>query len=171
MKNSKNDYVINFKGLDIGNHFFEFEAGDQFFEEKGAQDFKKGRVLASVELIKESTMLILNFEFKGSVVLECDRCLDKYDQQLSGKARLIVKFGEVAEEITDEIVVIPYEAYQIDISQYLYEFIALSLPVKHVHPDDKNGHSTCNSDMLERLESLTIKTDTRWDALKNINLE
>ncbi len=171
MKSSKNDYVITFKGLELGSHFFEFEIGDKFFEEKGVQDFHKGKLTANVELLKESTMLILNFDIKGFVELECDRCLEKYDHALNKKERLIVKFGEHKAELSDELVVIPHEDYQIDISQFLYEFIVLSLPIKHVHPDDEFGNSTCNRDMLDRLENLNIKTDVRWDALKNIKLD
>ena len=171
MKSSKNDYVITFKGLELGSNFFEFEIGDKFFEEKGVQDFRKGKLTANVELLKESTMLILNFDIKGFVELECDRCLEMYDHALNKKERLIVKFGEHKAELSDELVVIPHEDYQIDISQFLYEFIVLSLPIKHVHPDDEFGNSTCNRDMLDRLENLNIKTDVRWDALKNIKLD
>jgi uncharacterized metal-binding protein YceD (DUF177 family) len=171
MKNSKNDYVITFKGLELGSHDFEFEAGDRFFEEKGAEDFRKGKVNVHVEMIKETTMLVLNFDLKGSVEVACDRCLEKYDQQLEGKFRLIVKFGEEIGEMSDELVVIPHEEYQLDLSQFIYEYIVLMLPIKHVHPDDENGHSTCNQDMIDRLENMTIKSDMRWDALKNIKLD
>ena len=171
MKYLSNDYIINFKGLDVGSHYFEYKIDGTFFEAKGIQDFRKANVTAKVEMIKESTMLVFNFVFHGNVELECDRCLDRYEQQMKGTARLIVKFGDKAKEISEEILIVPFEAYQIDISQYLYEFIVLSLPVKHVHPDDKNGFPTCNPEMLERLENLTIKNDTRWDALKNIKLE
>ncbi len=170
-KSSKNDYVINFKGLETGKHFFEYDLGDKFFEFVDAQGFEKGEVKVQLELIKESTMLVLNFKLKGSVELECDRCLDEYDQKLEGDFRLIVKFGEEEKELSDEIIVIPHESYRLDISHYLYEYVALLLPLKHVHPDDELGNSTCNSDMLERLDSFKVKNDTRWDALKNIKLD
>jgi uncharacterized metal-binding protein YceD (DUF177 family) len=171
MGKNSNNYVINFKGLEPGQYDYEFQVGDKFFESYGVQDFRKGDVKVKVELLKESTMLVLNFDVEGSVELECDRCLDLYDQQVKGEFKLIVKFGEEAEELTDEIIVLPFESYQIDLSQFFYEYIALLLPMKHVHPDDEQGHSTCNQEMIQRLESLTVKSDMRWDALKNIKFD
>ena len=48
----------------------------------------------------------------------------------------------------------------------------LALPIKRVHPDDKNGKSTCDPVMLKKLEELIIDeetdTDPRWDELKKL---
>ena len=46
------------------------------------------------------------------------------------------------------------------------------LPIQKVHPDDENGKSTCDPDMLKKIrEHMVIDeniTDPRWDELKNL---
>ena len=116
---------------------------------------------------------------KGTVELMCDRCLDQYNQRVKNKNNLLVKFGIETEELSDDLIVLPLDEYQINIAQYLYELIILGLPIKHVHPDDKNGNSTCNPEMLKELEQYLVDTapinnenvqvvDERWNELKKL---
>ena len=82
-----------------------------------------------------------------------DRCLGEFDQPVENHARVIIKFGEEEEE-SDEIIVIPESETQINVAQLIYEFIALAVPIRHVHPDDENGNSTCDPNMIKKLEEL-----------------
>jgi hypothetical protein len=62
--------------------------------------------------------------------------------------------------------------------QYIYEMIALSVPLRRVHPGVKDG--SLNSEALTKLNELTIKElkedkeekeeniDPRWDKLKQL---
>jgi uncharacterized metal-binding protein YceD (DUF177 family) len=56
--------------------------------------------------------------------------------------------------------------------QHCYEYILLALPIQRVHPDDKNGESTCDPGMLDKLKEHIIieepETDPRWDELKKL---
>jgi len=86
---------------------------------------------------------------------------------------LHVKFGEIYSDESDEILILPYGTHQIDISQYIYEMVILSVPLKKIHPGIKNG--SLNSDILERLKLLQPKEketpseyDSRWDKLKDL---
>ena len=45
------------------------------------------------------------------------------------------------------------EAIEVNIQQYIYESIVLSLPAKRVHPGVKDG--TLKSEILEKLEELS----------------
>jgi len=83
---------------------------------------------------------------------------------------LIIKSGENKHEETDEILILPESEYNINVSKYIYEYIVLLLPLKHVHPIDENGNSGCNKDMLKKIKLLSKKKkyDSRWDALKKI---
>ncbi len=166
------DFEIPFQGLALGTHQFVFKIGDSFFNNLSYSEIAGGKVMAEVELIKESTMLIFNFSMKGFVDLVCDRCLEKYPQPLEGSFKLIVKFGEGPEEVSDEIITIPFEQAAFDLTHYFHEYIVLLLPLKHVHPDDDEGNSTCNVDMLEQLNKHSkTKADPRWAALKDIKLD
>ncbi len=161
--------MIPFKGLDLGNHHYDFEIKNSFFESYKLLNIHKGQLSLSVDLEKESGLMVLLFHFDGSVMLQCDRCLENYTQALSGEFRLIVKFADKFEEISDELITIPYDENRLDLSQYIYEYIILMLPIKRVHPDDEDGNSTCNQEMLDRIDNYVASTgDSRWDALKKL---
>lgn len=163
-------FVIPFSGLKIGEHHFDFEIDDKFFEAIEAAEISHGRVLVNIKLIKQERMLIFDFRISGAVEVTCDRCLDTFDQAVEGEERLIVKFGESWSEESDEVIIIPESEHQINLSQYLYEYISLLLPMKRVHPVDENGRSTCNPDMLDRIQGQdhSQASDPRWDVLKNL---
>ena len=171
-KRTNHDFDIQHKGLALGTHQFDFKIGDSFFNNIEYSEIKRGNIDANVEMIKESTMLIFNFDLQGSVELMCDRCLENYNQELKGDFKLIVKFGEETEEISDEIITISADSNEFDLTHYLYEYIVLLLPLKHVHPDDKEGNHTCDVEMLKQIEEYSeAKADPRWAALKDIKLD
>lgn len=170
---SNRQFVIPFKGLSSGKHDFVFDIDDKFFDAFTESEINKGKVHVEVHLIKSGTMLELIFSLEGSVYVMCDRCLDDFDLSISYNTNLFVKFGETTEEQTDEIIVLSHNEFEIDLSQYIYEYIHLSLPYRRLHPDDENGISTCNKDMIKKLEEYLmdekVKTpDPRWNDLNNL---
>ncbi len=158
-------YIIQFQGLSEGNHDFEFNITDSFFEAFDSSDIEKGNIDVKISLDRETRMLVLNFFIEGYVEVQCDRCLDDFKQQLSGTEVLIIKFGKEDEKQDDNIVFLSETAYEIDISSHLYDYINLMLPFRKIHSDGK-----CNSEIINKLEEMSEKssTDERWDALKNI---
>ena len=169
-------YEIAFKGLKEGNHQFDFELDDKFFDKFENSEVKKGSLLAKVFLTKQSTLMILEFAVKGTVELMCDRCLDQYNQEIENKSKLFVKFGLEGEELSDDVIVISFDDHQINVAQFLYELVILGLPIKHVHPV-KKGKSTCDPEMIKKLEEYLIvedfkqneePVDERWNELKKL---
>ncbi len=172
MEKSNRAFLIPVKGLEPGEHHYDFVVEDAFFEEFAFQDIHHGKVTLSLNIEKESRLMLLLFHFDGSLQLACDRCLDEYSQPLHGDFRLIVKYGEKKEEVSDELVTIPFEDSYLDIGQYVYEFIRLMIPMKRIHPDDEDGNTTCNIEMLKKLETFEeTETDSRWDALKDLKIK
>ena len=166
------EYIIPVAGLGLGDHRYTYKIDDAFFSNFEYFDTDKGMLDLEIDLVKESNLINFKFHFKGWVELVCDRCLDKFNMNIEDDFRLIVNYGEAYEEISDEIVTIPNTENNIDLSQYIYEYINLMLPIKKVHPDDKDGNSPCNKDMTDRLYKYSKqKSDPRWDALKNIKLD
>ena len=169
------EFDIKFTGLSLGKHSFDFEVKKTFFEAFEYSDIQNGEAKVSVTLEKMSTMMTLEFCLGGRVDFPCDKCLDDVSVELEENYfKLFVKFGDDDFDETDEVIVIPNSEYSINIAQYIYEFINLSLPAKKVHPEGE-----CNREMVEKLskyiveESVDIEeegTDPRWDALKNIKL-
>lgn len=162
-------YIISFAGLSVGRHDFEFKVDDSFFEGLDYSEIRKADVDVVLQLQKQSTMLILDFELKGTVNVPCDRCSEMFDQPISSKAQLIVKFDD---EVSDDedVVTLAHAETEIDVAQYLYEYISLALPYKRVHPNE----SDCNKEVLGKLKKMEAqaeeKTDTRWDKLKKLKV-
>ena len=87
---------------------------------------------------------------------------------------LVVKFGEEYNDDDEELLILPHGEHQLEIAQYLYELIVLSIPAKRVHPDVING--SMHSEVLDKLEALAPKEnhiapqaiDPRWESLKKL---
>ncbi len=166
------EYIIPVAGLGLGSHRYTFKIDNTFFNSFEYFDVNKGLLDLVVDLVKESNLLDFKFHFNGHLELVCDCCLEKYNQPVKDDFRLIVQYSNKYEEVSDEIITIPSRENNIDLSQYIFEYINLMLPIKKVHPDDDDGNSTCNQEMIDRLNKYSEqKDDPRWDALKNIKLD
>jgi len=165
-------YTILLSGLKEGHHTIDFEIDKEFFEHIEESEVKDGRLIANIEMDKRSTHLDLIIRISGSVRIGCDRCLEMFSQSISSENRLLVKFGKSIDDIDPDILSIPVDENELALQQQLYEFIMLALPIKRVHPADKNGRSTCDPVMLKKLEELIIEeekeNDPRWDELKKL---
>ncbi len=146
------EYIIPFKGLNVGSHPFEFEIDESFFEGFEYFGVEKGNLTVNLEMIKESALMDFFFTIKGRVELKCDRCLSVYEQPVSGQFRLIVKFGDDFAEESEEVIVLPVTESSIDVSQYIYEYINLLLPIKKSHPDE----SDCDPKMIKKLHNYSL---------------
>ncbi len=153
-------YDLEYNGLNEGLHEFKFEVHDAFFEHFEQGLAKVGNISVNVILEKRSSFLKLFFNLSGWVELTCDRCLDNYRQEIKHKNTLFVKFGENEVE-DDEIIWVLPDEHRINLAQLIYEYIILSIPIRHVHPEEK----MCNAEMLDALK----KHEQRSDATKNGN--
>lgn len=166
------EYIIPVKGLGLGSYCYTYKIDDKFFTNFEHLDADAGLLNLDVDLMVESNLLDFKFNFTGYIELLCDRCLDKFNLNVENNFRLIVKYGEQFEEISEEVITIPTSESNIDLSQFIYEYINLMLPIKKVHPDDEPGNGNCNKEMINQLYKYSEqKSDSRWDALKNINIE
>ncbi|NOY49783.1 MAG: DUF177 domain-containing protein [Chlorobi bacterium] len=165
------DFVIPFKGLSIGNHIFKFKIGDAFFKSFEYFENIGGKAVLDIDLLREPNMMILGFSIEGKLKLQCDRCLGFFSQGINGKNQLIVKFGDKFVEESEDVIVIPQTESRIDIRQYVFEYICLSLPFRKVHPADSKGNSGCNPEITNRIGTYSKRdADPRWDVLKDIKL-
>jgi uncharacterized metal-binding protein YceD (DUF177 family) len=178
--NKKKEYLIPFIGLKLGKHQFEYQIDKAFFEIFDYHEFNNLDVKVNVVLEKNSTMLELAFKHKGTVNVPCDMTSEDFDLPIKGKMKLIVRFGDAFNNDNEELLILPHGEFQIDISQYIYEMIVLSVPLKRIHPGIKDG--SLKTEALTKLKELTIKelkkehtkeqkeenTDPRWDKLKQL---
>jgi uncharacterized metal-binding protein YceD (DUF177 family) len=169
------EYLIPFAGLKLGKHQFEFEIKKAFFDDFNFDEYNDVNIKVDLVLEKKSIMLELTFKSKGTVNVPCDLTNEDFDLPVKGKLGLIVKFGDEYNDENDEMLVLPHGEHQIDVSQYIYEMIVLSVPSKRIHPGIKDG--TIAPEILQKLNELAPKeehkeedndTDPRWDGLKKL---
>jgi len=170
------EYIIPFKGLSEGHHAYTFGITGKFFEKYPSPDVRTGDLTASVDLLRRNSFMEFDIAIKGIVEVVCDRCLEYYQQPVDVKEHLYVRFGDTWAEETESALVIPHDETRIDMGQFFYEFIMLALPYRKIHPDDEDGHSTCDPEMIRRLNEIAVdeervKSDNDiWNKLKDINL-
>lgn len=166
------DYNISFSGLQLGYHSFDIQINDKFFKSFENSRIQNGELNLKLGLNKQETMLQFDFEFKGELQVDCDRCLHAFTYPVDFTEMLIVKFGQETHEQTESILVLDEKEHEVQLTQFIYEFITLSLPMQLVHPDLENGETGCNFDILEDFDEIESddnkETDPRWDALKKL---
>jgi len=163
-------YLVNIPSLKNGRHEFEFEINDGFFARFEDSLVERGNGQCRMELKKTETMMTLTFALNVGVELVCDRSLDTFIFPIEEKHELMVKFGEVNEELSDELLVISRDTQTLDTAPYLYEFISLAIPMKKLHPRYE-GQDTpeliYQTEVTEEDSKETI--DPRWEALKKLS--
>jgi len=165
-------YNIAFKGLSIGKHIFEFEIDGKFLAEFDGGVVDQCSVHVHLTLDKQSSLMTFWFDLKGTVRVQCDRCLEMYDQPIESNERIFVRLGEKEYAEGDDLIWVSANDYQLNVSQLIYEFICLAIPIKKVHPDDENGKSTCDPEMIEKLKKYVVrekeKNNPVWKDLKKL---
>ncbi len=132
-------------------------------------------IVIKVVLEKRSSFIKLQLNIAGWLELNCDRCLENYKQTVSNETEMFVKFSENEFDDGENIVWINPEEHNINLAQIIYEYITLSIPLRHVHPKNNNGKRDCNKEMLKKLKNYMhsesedkTPTDPRWDALRKL---
>tara|TARA_B110000263_G_C15310176_1_gene512674 strand:- start:860 stop:1375 length:516 start_codon:yes stop_codon:yes gene_type:complete len=165
------NYAIHFVGLKEGLHEFNFEIDDTFFKAFDYNEFNNSKINCLISLEKKSTLMNLKFNYIGLINVNCDISNEPFDFSINLSTDLVVKFGKMFNDENDEIIILSHGSYKIDVSQYIYEMIVLSVPLKKIHPGIEKG--TLKTEVLKRLEELSPKKtkqikDPRWDKLKDL---
>ena len=158
-------YDIQFVGLKLGKHIYDYEINQTFFEYFEFDEFNTINVNLNIHLEKKTTLLELNFFGNGSVNINCDVSNEPYNQPINFNFNLVVKFGQEYNNENDSILIIPHGSYEINIAQYIYELIVLSIPQKRIHPGVEDG--TLNSEILRKLEDLSPNDDLKGESSSN----
>lgn len=167
------DFRIPYVGLKNGLHSFHFQIDDRFLSLFENSPIQHGKVSIDLTLDKRDSMFILIFKMDGSLQVECDRCTEEFGFPLHTENQIYVKFENEGDELDDEteVIYISRTETHIDVSQLIYEFVILGIPIQKVHPEDQEGRPGCNPDVLKYLNSNTEKSteiDQRWSALMNL---
>lgn len=138
-------YSIAYKGLKNGLHEVDFDVDGALFKAYESKEIKDGRCKVHVAIDKSDTQLILDVAIDGHVVCECDRCLEDCTIPVHFDGRLTVFVSDHQGEYDGDNMWVSPDEEDIDLMQYIYESIVLSLPYRRVHPDGE-----CDPDMMAR---------------------
>lgn len=183
-------YRIDLKGMQADSCRYDFVLDNVFFANIDGPEVQKGKVNVALNVKKTSRAFELDFQTDGMVWVPCDRCLDDMEQPVSSADKLIVKFGPEYAEEGDNLIVVPEEEGEINVAWFMYEFVALAIPMKHVHAPGKCNKAmssklkqhlrvSADEDMIEEdvfdesgdeqgLGNMETPIDPRWNELKKI---
>lgn len=166
-------FDIDLKALTDEVTPLSWELDDQYFESLEDVQVQGGSLHVSGSIRKATGFYELLLHTDGTVRIPCDRCLDMMDQPIVADLRLIVKLGSEYRE-DNEVITVDENKGVLHVAWFLYESIALAVPIQHVHqPGD------CNDAMMRVLEEHSAarssdadakEMDPRWEALKNLKI-
>lgn len=177
--NALREYTIKIANLEEKVYTHSFKADNSFFKAFEQDLIEKGDFETNLSIEKTGSMLRLKFKIVGSVGLTCDRSLEEFDEYFDLDEQLIIKFGDHYEELSDEIILLPKDQAEFNIAQHLYDYIALTIPIKKLHPrfrddedqDETEGHVVYSTaDKEDETDSSADELfDPRWEALRKLN--
>ena len=92
--------------------------------------------------------------------------------EVEGEMTVYYKFGNENEE-DENLIVIPFDSYEINVQQAIYELIVVSIPSRPIHEEGE-----CEKEMVQLIKKYSTpepkkdkddEVDPRWAALKNLN--
>ena len=166
-------FIIPLNGLTAGQHEYGWQVGKEFFESFENSEILDSELVVSARVEKSGRYLGIDCDVEGTVVVECDRCLDELEMPVEVEIRLSVKYGD--EESSDEhhdgereVIFIPETDAEFDLSQIIYDYVCLDLPMQRVHEE-----GDCNPDAMAHLaagEPVEVETgeNNPFSALKDM---
>ena len=167
-KSILNTFKIDIFRLENKQYLHEFEGSDDFFEALDQDLIKKGNFKAKVVLNKNETMIQMMYQITGSVELTCDRSLDLFDFPVDITQKMILKFSDHNEEITEELMLIDRNTQYINVAQDIFDFIGLQIPIKKLHPRFLKDEVTYES-LMKKFEDEYKEEDTDEDELDDLD--
>lgn len=153
-------------------HQYNYDIDEVFFSNYQQDLVNSGKLNVQVDLEKNHSFIGMTVAISGTVVLTCDRSLDEFQYPLEETRKVIFKYGDEEKEIDHDVEMITSDTQQIDVGQYIFEFVGLAVPMKKLHPrfsesDEDLGTMVYRSEEIET-EDKTKEPDPRWNKLSQL---
>lgn len=193
------EFKLPLKSMGQGKEEFHYHLDKQFFQNMESADIHGADLEVTLVVDHKGDAYNLNFHITGNVTLLCDRCLDSLIHEVDTTYEITVKYGDRYCDDSDTVLEIPESDNYLNVAYMLYDTVALTIPLKHVHPAGKCNKAMSNvlhkhrvtsashedSELTDTLidemdemdsdddnggdNSNDAPTDPRWDALKGFN--
>lgn len=184
------EYKLPLKSMPVGIQETDYQIGKQFFVNMENNDVRNADVKVHLVVEHKNDYYDMHFTLTGDVTVACDRCLDDLVLPVETSYHIIVKYGDDYRDDSDEYMEIPYSDADINVAYMIHDTIALAIPIKHVHPAGKcnramssilKKHRTTSTnpedaemeaELMDEIDEIDdAPTDSRWDKLKDLNLD
>ena len=132
-------------------------------------------MVVDVVVEKSGRYVGVDLDVEGSVVVACDRCLGDLTLPVSVHQPFSIKFGVATEEASSasegerEIVFLPESDTDLDMTQPIYDYVCISLPLSRVHPEGECDPGTVKYHHSEDVaEEPAAVADNPFAALKDL---
>lgn len=156
---SRREFEIAFVGLKPGIHEFSYHIDERFFEEYNDQDFRNPDANVKLLLEKSNGFMMLRFEIGGKAEVSCDRCNNNLPIQLFDDFTVTIKMTDDPERMNEQeedpdVYYISRSESHIDVKNWIYEFINLSIPMQKTCEYENMDGPYCNPSAREMLKNM-----------------
>ena len=151
-----NAIVIPLNGWAAGERKFRFHAGIEFFQTFDNTEILDADVDVEIGVVKKERKVEASLHLAGTVTVPCDRCLEPLAVPVEANPSEVFSPENLAEDW--------------DLSQAVYDYVCLSLPLQRVHPEGE-----CNPDTVRFLgheergnEEAEASANSPFAALKGL---
>jgi uncharacterized protein len=167
-------FNIRISGQRLGIHEFDFLVDDSFFSAFERSQIQVGNVSVHAEMDRKDREFDIRLSLEGWVEQSCVRCLELGRIAIAAEERLFFELHPIdgMEETDDEIIRLPMDILELDLSQPIYEMIALCLPMRFTCETieqncDPEMEKLIQGESNEKMDENDI-VDPRWEALKKL---
>lgn len=172
MSDSTIEYQLPHAGLKKGIHTFNFELTEKFFAQFENALIQKCDIQATITMDNRQEPYVIEIDLDGVVWNECDKCTASIPLSIHASYTIYAKYtyDEIMKDIDEmEIIYISKDDQHINITQFLYDFVHLSIPV-HSICDQPGNTEYCDKEIINLLEKQANNntTDPRWAGLDKL---
>jgi uncharacterized metal-binding protein YceD (DUF177 family) len=174
LMSGRREYDIAFVGLKPGEHNFQYEITDKFFKDFDQQDFTNVQAQVKLNLDKKSGFFLLKFDIGGTLEVGCDRCGNNLPLQLWDEFKVVVKLVDNPDQMNEQeedpdVYYIDRNESHLHLSDWIYEFINLSIPMTRMCAEAEIGGPYCNKEVLETLKNLKPNENNATSIWKDLD--
>lgn len=170
------ELMLPLKGLPFGNQVINVHLDGSFFDETEPCEVRSASINVSITVNHRMDEIItLDMAIKGELTIPCDRCLDDMTHPVDTTYHLTVKAGETLDDCRDNVLQVPSNWKELDLTPIVRDTVMLTIPIMHVH----DSTDDCNQNMTAWLKEYSASDDDcqvepatghdpRWDALKQL---
>lgn len=149
---TESSFKLKFGSLSAGHHEFRMEMDQAFFQLREEALIEDGKVEVLCIVERAERHVKVEFKLSGQVARNCDNCLSSllYPVHFEGVLHLKLTDKEMQDEV--DIIHLPANAVEFDTSDYFYDSLVLSLPMRIVCKKALNRED-CDPEVMKILKA------------------